>query len=208
MASNHPARYSRAVLPVLERWLPTDALVLDPFAGTGERARELPGVQWVRIELEPEWADMIVGNALALPFRDRAFQAIATSPVYGNRMSDHHEARDASTRMTYRHKLGRPLHADNAGQLQWGPAYRAFHCCAWAECLRVLAPGGWMLVNVSDHIRGGERQMVVDWHRETLQALGLMLWAHEHVPTPRMKNGANSELRVEDESVLVFRRLL
>lgn len=207
MTSPHPARYSREVLPVLARWIPPGVRVLDPFAGTGERARLLD-VDWVRIELEPEWADMVVGNALSLPFADDTFGAVCTSPVYGNRMSDHHEAKDKSTRITYRHKLGRALHTDNAGQLQWGDSYRAFHIRAWQESIRVLAPGGSMIVNVSDHIRKSEVQSVVDWHRDTLQGLGLTFWAHERVTTQRMKNGAGAELRVAHESVLVCRKPL
>lgn len=36
----------------------------------------------------------IVGNALALPFPDATFDAIATSPTYGNRMADSHNAQE------------------------------------------------------------------------------------------------------------------
>lgn len=69
----------------------------------------------------------IVGDALRLPFRDATFDVVATSPTYGNRMADHHEARDDSDRGTYRHRLSRPLHPSNSGAMQWGEEYRSIH---------------------------------------------------------------------------------
>jgi tRNA G10 N-methylase Trm11 len=90
--------------------------VLDPFAGTG-RIHELEN--WtVGVEIEPEWATMrdgtIVANALNLPFRDASFDAVVTSPTYGNRLADHHDARDSSRRHSYKHDLGRDLHSENS----------------------------------------------------------------------------------------------
>ncbi len=93
----HPAVYSKAVLECFEREIPLRTRVLDPFAGTG-KIHDLTRRETFGIELEPEWAQMrpgtIVGNALQLPFADESFDVIATSPVYGNRMSDHHDAKD------------------------------------------------------------------------------------------------------------------
>jgi hypothetical protein len=65
-------------------------------------------------------------------FDDATFDAICTSPTCGNRMADHHEARDISPRHTYRHVLGRPRTPGNSGALQWGDGiageeYRALH---------------------------------------------------------------------------------
>lgn len=103
----HPAIFSDAILPVLARMLgPEHRRVLDPFAGVG-RIHELRGlVDWelvtIGVEIEPEWAtvhtDTQVGNALALPFASGVFDAVITSPTYGNRLADH-RARDGS----YRH---------------------------------------------------------------------------------------------------------
>jgi tRNA G10 N-methylase Trm11 len=105
-------------------------IVVDPFAGTG-RIHELshvPGVRTVGVEIEPEWARLssgtVVADALALPVADSSVHAICTSPTYGNRHADHHEACDPSLRRTYRHDLGRELHPNNSGRLQWGPDYR------------------------------------------------------------------------------------
>jgi len=205
----HPACYSRAVLAVIERHLPLEGLVLDPFAGTGRVHQLATGTRpTVGVELEPEWAawhpDTLLGDATRLPFADRCFDAIATSPAYGNRMADHHEAKDDSRRHTYRHTLGRPLHRNNAGALQWGDRYRVVHWFAWLEAVRVLRPGGRLVVNVSDHFRKGQLQPVARWHLEILEALGLFCLAVEEVPTPRLRHGANGGLRADHEIVAVF----
>jgi tRNA G10 N-methylase Trm11 len=83
-----------------------------------------------------------------LPFADASIDAIVTSPTYGNRLADHHRASDPLLRRSYTHDLGRPLHSENSGAMQWGDAYRAFHRRAWAEAVRVLKPGGRFVLNV------------------------------------------------------------
>jgi SAM-dependent methyltransferase len=204
----HPARYSDALLPVLARILAHSKRILDPFAGTGRiHALGLRGETY-GIELEPEWAAMHPrtqqGNALALPFGDGYFDAICTSPAYGNRMADHHEARDASRRNTYTHALGRQLHPDNAGKLQWGDAYKDFHRRAWAEAARVLQPGGLFVLNVADHIRAGRRMHVSQWHVDTLLCMGFALRDTQEVPTPGLRHGANAASRVGFEYVFTL----
>lgn len=103
----HPATFSAAVLDAIvkdaEFRLPLRARVLDPFAGVG-KVHGLP-YQTTGIELEPEWAtvdfwaasgrESICGDSLAwMKQTRRRFHAVVTSPVYGNRMSDHHDAKD------------------------------------------------------------------------------------------------------------------
>jgi len=189
--------------------LPKKALVLDPFAGTG-RVHRLSGRghKTVGCELELEWASMhrntIQADALNLPFKDDSFDCIATSPTYGNRFADSHEAKDGSERRSYTHDLGRKLHQNNSGSLHWGDAYRDFHERAWAESLRVLRPGGTFILNISDHIRGGERMPVSAWHTRTLQSLGLSLMGQTDVATPRLRHGENSRARMDSEHVLKF----
>ncbi len=203
----HPATYSDALFPLLSARLMGRKRILDPFGGTSKLKSVLTGGRVYTSELEWEWAKMgadVQGNALRLPFRDGSFDAICTSPCYGNRMADHHDAKDTSRRITYRHTLGRPLHSENAGMLQWGRAYRDFHVAAWEECRRVLARGGLFVLNVSDHIRGGEVMPVSKWHAGCLEAIGLTLQGVEEVPTPRMRFGKNSKMRVSTESVFVF----
>lgn len=191
---------------------PTHKRVLDPFAGVG-RIHELPGlVDWemetVGVEIEPEWANLhertLVGNALALVFDDAAFDAVVTSPTYGNRLADSHNARDGSIRRSYTHDLGRELSDDNSGSMQWGDEYREFHRKAWTEASRVLRPGGRLVLNISDHIRRGKRQHVSSWHAETIIVLGFALVDATRVETPRLREGANADLRVPAELVFAF----
>ena len=209
----HPAVYSDVIMPVLAEMLgPQHVMIIDGFAGTGKIHDLQDHVDWhvdtIGVELEPEWATLhpqtIVGNALDLPFADGWFDASVTSPCYGNRFADSHVARDDSERRSYTHDIGRQLHDDNSGKMQWGDQYRDFHAAAWAEAVRVIRPGGRLVLNVSDHIRGGERMMVSSWHTETLLSLGMSLVDAQHVKTSRMRYGANHRARVTSELVLAF----
>lgn len=207
----HPAKFTDVILSVIDEMLPEKGLVLDPFAGTGKLHSLSTAIRpVVGVEIEPEWASLspmtIVGNAVKLPFGDKVFDAIATSPTYGNRMADHHEARDGSYRVTYRHMLGRRLNPCNSGQMQWGDSYREFHGRAWRESVRVLRPGGYLVLNIADHIRKGERQLVTQWHVRALWELGMDVVTSKAVNTPGMRNGANSNIRVGHEYVIMFRR--
>lgn len=189
-------------------WLPAGALVLDPYAGTG-RIHELRHVHTTGVELEPEWAalhpDTIQGDAGRLPFAADTFDAIATSPAYGNRMADQ-SVRPGARTYSYAHALGRLLSPASGAALQWGPAYRELHARHCDEFARVLRPGGRFVLNMKDHTRGRERQNVVDWWCLTLAAVDLVVVARLEVPTPSLRHGANAGSRHVEELVLLEAR--
>jgi len=217
--TRHPAPFSDAILSVIAEQLREVGVprwVLDPFAGVGgvHRLRELAGVTFTTgIEREAEWAQQhphtFCGDALDwLDCIDpRTFDGIVTSPAYGNRMADHHEARDGSVRNTYRHTLGRPLSDNNSGAMQWGEQYRDFHREVWRLTLRTLKPGGTFTLNCKNHIRRGVEQRVTEWHVETLMRdHPLRLVALDVVPTRGLPMGANAQQRTPAEYVITFRK--
>ncbi len=217
--TRHPARFTDVLIPVFDyelRQFDQDydqpiKTILDPFAGVG-------GIHTMRkfgyytdgIELEPEWAEQSpwteVGDALHLPFEMGHFDAVVTSPCYGNRMADHHEARDDSRRNTYRHALGRPLSDGSAAGLQWGDEYREFHILAWRETYRVVRPGGAFVLNIKDHIRGGIQQGVPEWHVQAAAWQGWRLSGSSRVNCPGNRQGANGQDRIPFEWVFTFRK--
>ena len=238
---DHPAMFSRELIRPLADTIRGRASVVDPFAGTGRIhaiAQEAGVPRSVGIELEPEWANaeiftgperaQIVGDSLVvLPTLGLAsFEAVLTSPAYGNRMADKHEAKDTckackgsgvsghreckicrglglSRRNTYRHRLGRALSDNNGGGMQWGPEYRDLHRAIWTASVAALAPGGVFVVNCSNHIRMGELVDVCAWHSDTLIELGLTLEQTIEVETRRQRHGANGHVRVAGELIIV-----
>lgn len=215
MTVKHPAKFNDLVLEAMADAIKRhhiQGIALDPFAGVGRvHSLETKHLSTVGVELEPEWAaehpQTICADALDLPFAPETFSAVISSPTYGNRMADHHNAKDGSFRVTYKHTLGRDLHENNSGAMQWGKQYKLFHVKAFIEMFRVLQtrPAPWFVWNVSDHFRKNELVPVSQWHYETLEQMGVTWKESIPVHTPRMRRGAHNEMRDIQEWVYVGR---
>lgn len=227
-APKHPAKFSdpiidslRSLVCATSRDLGRPVTVLDPFAGTGRvhrLARDTRCVaRTVGVEIEREWAevhpDTIVADSI-LWMRARArrggsgrFDVIATSPCYGNRFSDSHNAQDGSTRRSYTHDLGRALSPGSSGAMPWGPRYWQFHADAYRAMHAVLVPGGRFLLNVSDFHRQGEEVHAVEWHLGAAYGAGFVQVGRARWIETRRLRGHGSEAtaaRAPAEAILVL----
>lgn len=224
----HPAKFNDDLMAVIRRVVLDDMVergirhysILDPLAGVGTiHQLASANISTLGIELEREWArqhpDTICGDALVevaqMEMTYHAFlNAIVVSPCYGNRMADHHNAKDDSRRNTYRHALGHKLSPSSSAGMQWttkpDDEYKAFHRELWAEVIKVLEPSGIFVLNIKDHIRKDEVMRVADWHIATLTALGLKLERMEKVWATGNRQGQNGEKRVDHEWVITLRK--
>lgn len=228
----HPAKFSAEILNViadgLMDWgLAPGSQILDPFGGVGyihelrhpNRGKLSYDTHAIELELEwaiqssrrgPTWcgdffefADTRLLKRLWWPVK---FDAVITSPTYGNRMADNHNAKDKSKRITYKHKLGRDLTEGNSGQMQWGRQYKSFHRRAWSRLPKLLVPDCLVVLNVKNHVRLFEEVDVVGWHQETMEENGFEMVHDIEVEVRGMGFGQNRNARAECEHVMVFRR--
>lgn len=250
-----PAAYTPAVVDeILPRLTGIRGTWLDPFAGQGMSLPRFvgPGHKVVGVELEQpnvdaggaETAGLIEqGDATALRFRKESVAAIFTSPTYGNRFADAHNAQERCsacrnapgapgrigrkkcercdgtgkrnhTRRSYTHDL-RALTGNSAytlGDTNTGKRgfftveYRALHEAAWKECWRVAKPGAPFLLNVSDFYKDKAIVHCATWHLVAVQAVGFVWEDAVPIKTPRMRKGANNDLRVGHEWLFQFRK--
>lgn len=217
----HPAQYSpQIVAAMIERLDGVRGTILDPFAGPGRSLHRFDGKGRTVIgyEIEQPWADASPGyvkcvDSTKMPRRTSSVAAIVTSPDYGNRFSDHHDAKDQSRRRSYTHDIREQtgdrsyvLADNNSGNIAFGYAYQLLHRKVMAECLRVLRPGAPMLLNTKDFYRGEEFVQVTLWHLTTCVSIGFEWRNATPIPTSGLRHGANRELRVDFEWMLELRK--
>ncbi len=218
----HPAKFTGEQLFHIRNHLPTlpthvsrlKTTVFDPFAGVGTVSalhEDDRNIVVTGMEIEPEWADQSpiveTGDSLTYMMLTRKrYDAVVTSPAYGNRMADSYDGRDGSKRNTYRTHLGRPLDEQNGARFQFSQEYKDFHMDAIEGMVRVTRKGGRVIVVVKNFIRDGEVVNVVDWWREALSYMGLTEIAWIPIEAGGLGYGANRDERVEYEYVLVWEK--
>jgi len=123
-------------------------------------------------------------------------------------MSDQYQG-DAknSKRYTYRISLGRDLTDNNSAKFNWGNKYKALQEQVWNETFKVLKDGGYIFLNISNHIRAGKEEPVVEWHISTLLELGFYVDEIVSINTKRIKHGSNSNLRASSEKLAIFKKI-
>lgn len=224
----HPATYTATIVECIAEVLDAEFAgrhgelrVLDPMAGTGKIFDLIPGYTWYGVDLE-QWegqdARVDIGDATALGHADGWFDAGVVSPTYGNGFADHHIPKDASTRVSYFHRIhgaGRTMDPRNSGWFHFGgrgskretAKYKLLHMKAWREVYRVLKPGGVFVLNVKNFYVKGEEVDVCTWHRDACLGIGFELLEARWVPVPGLKYGdAKTLKRVDHETVYVFRK--
>lgn len=225
IAADHPAPFSLSLIPhLIEACRGTAGPMYDPFAGIGRGVviADALGLEWFGCEIEPEWAcadqRIILGDsAIATTLlRSASVGVVCTSPAYGNRLKDQYlgspsdHALVASgklkrpRRRSYAIYLGRRVTSGSSGSMTFGVAYRALHTDVWAECWRLLRPGGRFVLNCSNFIQRHKVVDVVGWHVECLESLGSVGVTSMQVGTPGYRDGTNSELRTDGEFIVVF----
>ncbi len=170
----HPAVYTEGVVPTFAALLgPGPLRVLDPFAGHGHihELRELGDYETAAVEIQPGWAaahpDTLCADSRELPFDADEFDVVATSPAYGNRLADFGFSGppvDAALRRSYACSYGGPLVEGNAAAMPFGADYKAVHEQVYAEVVRVVRPGGVVLLNVKDFWGDCDHVGVAGWH--------------------------------------------
>lgn len=98
----------------------------------------------------------------------------------------------------------------SAGSYAWQAAYWTRQAAYWAEALRVLRPGGLMVLDAKDGVRTvkGQRRVVpvVAGHRKILESLGFDIEADVPLACDGLRFGENRELRVDGHAILIARR--
>jgi hypothetical protein len=199
--------------------LPPGSVVLDSFAGEGERLRNFAarrGWTLILIEIQPTLAGpaCIIGDATALPLADASIDGYCTSVSYANGLSDKGlRMKNPRGRLTYDLAAGEPLHPNNTGAYgvrQGAAAYARYldlHARAFAETFRVLRLGGPFLLNCSDCYQNSILRTITADNVRTAEAAGFVVEDRRKVATPRHRGvGANADVRADGEYVVKMRK--
>ena len=163
-------------------------------------------------ELEKEWADqgidnkvdeIIVGDAKNLSGR---YDCIVTSPPYGNRMADNFKAgKPDSMRRGYVGDLGRNVSDGSVCCKHFGKGYEEMIESIYDSILFKISFDLFIL-NVSNFIRQFKEVNVIGWYKNYFKKRDFILLYEDAVNTRRQKGvGANTQLRVSHEVVMVFK---
>lgn len=218
----HPAKYSDSLLPVLARY--SYGVVLDIMGGVG-KAGLLKGynpeiTKVIINELEPEWGmqsvdygvdEILIGDARDLRL---SVDCIVTSPPYGNRMADNFKAGSkggkspTSMRKMYAGDLGRTPSAGSVCCLHFDKGYQEEIMSIYDSIISNCSFKRFV-INVSNFVRQFKIVKVVDFFENYFNLKGFRLMAKIPVKTKRQKGvGANTELRVSHEIIMVFEKVI
>ena len=205
--NDHPAKFSDAALAAVGDPVIGKQCVLDPFAGSGlhpRAARARPSRSTIGIEIE-QWEGIctprkIRSATLFAPARSRNGSTPAIGehrPTFGNRMADHHDARDDGDRG----------HLQAPARARSPPPYNSASVATGTQvprlpCARVdrggaacSSPAGSPSSTSRNHIRRGKKQHVSSWHvPHAHRSLGPELQATEVIEKPMVSTaGENAE---------------
>lgn len=222
--SAHPAPYSKEIVPVLKRlvseYAPTTGVLLDPMAGAGQSLPEIAGIDFVPmgVEIEPGYFELglthpcvVNSDSTSLSWLyESSVAAAVTSVPYPNGVSDNFVALDDSVRHTYVHRIRQylpsyTLHPNNSGGMnpRRSPKalakFMAVHQRIYDEVFRVLRPGAPFVWNGKDTTKVD----FIDQSAAQLVKSGFEIAHREIVGTPGLNHGANRDLKVQGEAVLV-----
>jgi DNA modification methylase len=179
LKSQHPATFVESDIErVIELFTKSGQLVLDPFLGSGSTliACAATGRRGIGIELVPQWVEIarrrlaradiptakdsetsaddqfrIIEGDSATVLRDfdpGAVDLIVTSPPYWNIL-----AKEGGSKTTIERADLPTRYSERSDDLGNMPEYEDFLTSlgdVWEQCCRVLRPGGYMVVVVSD----------------------------------------------------------
>lgn len=215
---DHPAKFTEDQIDNIagaleEEFNGKKVKVLDPYAGVG-RIFDLNvhfGHKVTAVEIEPEWAmqhdQTICADSHAwMAGSKNLFDAIATSFVFPNRMTDHHNAKDDSKRHTYKHYLKRDPSPESSATLGWGRKWRDFHRQGFRHMQQIVKPNGLIILDSKNHFTdsGATEHRVNEWCIRYLIGLGMSLLQVRPVFAQGLRHGTNYNERSDRHLIIVM----